>query len=177
MVRLDSTLPLFQTLSWSLQCLAIGRYPTHGPNGEVLTGKRGKLGGLPIAGGATFAFGQMRGDWSYHKTTLALKCYWGSGSICHVCKATVRNYTNFATQHEPRSFENFLSAECIAPRDLPRVGPLLLPHFHPEIIKGRKHKSNNVCNYVFNNLLAGCTLHSINLGVAQAGFLLVFSCK
>lgn len=135
-IRLDTTLPLFQTLSWSLKCLASGRYPSHGPDGSPLTGARAKLAGQAIAGHCTFALCQLRGDWSYHKSSLALKCYWGSKNICHACKAHVTNYSDFTTEHEPRSFENFLSPESIAPADLPRVGMLCLPGFHPELIKG-----------------------------------------
>ena len=80
---------IMRVLTWSLVCLAEGVYPSHGPDGEALTGKRAKLAGktLPKA-----LLVEVRGDWSAFKSAFRLPGWAERESCCYRCSA---NKTNF----------------------------------------------------------------------------------
>lgn len=147
-VRLRTLAPLWRMLAWSFRALASGVHPGTGPDGEPLRGARAALAGTPICGGASCALVELRGDWSWHKQCFAMKAYWGAKQVCHRCQATVATYSDFRLQHELRDVANFLE-EVIDDTDRPHVGLLDMPGFHPSMIRA-------------------CTLHTINLGIAQA---------
>ena len=79
---------VYNRLTWSLNHLFHGRWPTHGPRGERLTSP--KAGSLITPDGKQFAVVEHRGDWSFMKWLFGLKSSWKAGTnapVCYQCRA------------------------------------------------------------------------------------------
>ena len=80
-------------VTWSLNALFEGKFPSCGPEGQVLSGTAAARAGQPICGGAKFSVCQLRGDWAYHKEVFRLRSSWASGTnqpVCFLCPAMSR---------------------------------------------------------------------------------------
>ena len=80
---------IMRVLAWSLTCLAEGVYPSHGPDGEELTGKRAKLAGRALPKGLLV---EVRGDWSAFKSAFRLPGWAERDSCCYRCQADSTNF-------------------------------------------------------------------------------------
>ena len=79
---------VYNRLTWSLNHLFRGRWPTHGPGGEQLTSPN--AGSLVTPDGKEFALVEHRGDWSFMKWVFGLKSSWKAGTnapVCYQCRA------------------------------------------------------------------------------------------
>lgn len=81
---------LYKRITWSLNCLHSGVFPSTGPNGETLEGKKLARAGTPICDGKVFAVTEVRADWVYHKQVLRFQSSWKGGArvpVCFFCPA------------------------------------------------------------------------------------------
>ncbi|CAE7778726.1 unnamed protein product [Symbiodinium sp. CCMP2592] len=89
MVKNSSLDGIMRVLTWSLTCLAEGVYPSHGPDGEELTGKRAKLAGKTLQKALLV---EVRGDWSAFKSAFRLPGWAERVSCCYRCSANKENF-------------------------------------------------------------------------------------
>lgn len=81
---------LYKRITWSLNCLHSGVFPSTGPNGETLEGKKLARAGTPICDGKVFAVTEVRADWVYHKQVLRFQSSWKGGARVPVCFFALR---------------------------------------------------------------------------------------
>lgn len=97
---------LLQVLSWSLNAMQDGRYPSHDHDGRPFSldyyPARAALAGKALSNGSFCGvWAEMRGDWKFLREALHLQQHYGSNDICHRCAATHHGldhgliYTNF----------------------------------------------------------------------------------
>ena len=166
MVKVKDLLPGFETeksiyevLTWSLNALQEGKFPTHNERGLPFTEKDGwrwKMAGKLLANSYVGCWAEMRGDWKWLKEALLLPDNYGSNAkICFKCavlKFTENvgmRYTNFrrdaphrGTIYSNQEFMDILLAACV-------VSPLIfITGFH-------------VTRVVFD------ILHVLDLGIYQ----------
>ena len=75
-------------ITWSINLLFWGLWPTHGPCNEEIDSRR--KGQQITADGRVFALTELRGDWSYFKQLFGLQSSWKAGtnaSVCFKCSA------------------------------------------------------------------------------------------
>ena len=79
---------VYNRITWSLNHLYHGHWPSHGPGGEQLSSPKA---GLPITvDGKQFALVEHRGDWSFLKWVLGFRSSWKAGTnapVCYRCRA------------------------------------------------------------------------------------------
>lgn len=83
---------IFRYLTWALNQLYTGKFPTCGPDGEALTGKAASRAGQWVCpkNKLTFQVTELRGDWLWHKQVFRFRSSWKGGSkqpVCFKCKA------------------------------------------------------------------------------------------
>lgn len=89
---------VYHRIVWSLNCLHSGMYPSTGPNGEQLEGKKKERAGQPICQGMQFSVTEIRADWVYHKQALRFHSSWAGGvtvPVCFLCPAMTRGADRF----------------------------------------------------------------------------------
>ena len=74
-----------KVVAWSLKALAMGQMPEFGPDGEKLSGKRGKSAGQPLPKAALC---EVRADWAFYKATFRFPQHNELGGICFRCRCT-----------------------------------------------------------------------------------------
>ena len=75
-------------ITWSINLLFWGLWPTHGPCNEEIDSPR--KGQQITTDGRVFALTELRGDWSYFKQVFGLQSSWKAGtnaSVCFKCSA------------------------------------------------------------------------------------------
>lgn len=77
-----------KVVAWSLKALAVGVMPMYGPDGERLTGTRGKMAGqmLPKA-----VLAEVRADWAFYKSTFRFPQHNELNGICFRCTCTPKD--------------------------------------------------------------------------------------
>ena len=84
-------LPVWRRITWSLNCAFEGLWPSHGPEGELITGKIARMmAGRPLVPKSftQFACTEIRGDWAWLKETFRFpKCAWNATKTCWKCPA------------------------------------------------------------------------------------------
>jgi hypothetical protein len=134
-----------------MQALLVGVYPTKDPWGAKLTGARGAMAGQLLLGGRTMAVVEYRGDWAWHVSMWAMGTNWASAQVCWICKASKQNCCDFSDaagwRGSDRTRAEFVD-EVVRPGDRIHVTAMSIPGFHPDMI-------------------AVCSLHTVNLGWAQ----------
>ena len=82
---------IYRYLTWALNQLYTGKYPTCGPKGEPLTEKAATKAGTWICQKQwRFQVTELRGDWSWHRQVFRFKGSWKSGvnaPVCFKCRA------------------------------------------------------------------------------------------
>ena len=79
---------VYRRIVWSLNHMFLGQWPTHAPDGSVLTSK--KAGQSLTPDGKMFALTEHRGDWCFFKWVLGFKSSWKAGTnapVCYRCAA------------------------------------------------------------------------------------------
>ncbi len=146
MIKSVTLAPVLKALAWSFNVLLEGRWPSHGPRGDLLTGWRAERAGLSL--GVHAALVEMRGDWEYHVYLHNLKCYWRTHEMCHMCCATQESCSEFseAASWRPtmRSHEQFVAS--VLPTN---------PNALWDIVG------------IDCAMMRWCTMHVMNLGICQ----------
>ena len=98
----DHTLTtLLEAVSWSLNFLADGHWPSRDHKGQPLVGKRAGRQG-PLADGYFAVATEHLGDWKYVKEVFSLNAYYGKSHPCHFCKCCKRpgpgNFADYSTE-------------------------------------------------------------------------------
>ncbi len=87
----QTTEALYKVLAWSLNCLALGMYPTADHNGKLFEegdGDMYTLRGQPLhQRGLRGVWSELRGDWKWQVETFHLDQYYQKSYICHLCRA------------------------------------------------------------------------------------------
>ena len=85
----ETLYPIWQRITWSLNCAYTGLWPTCGPRGEALTGKHARLAGKLLSAGAErYTCTEIRGDWQWFKEVFRFPdCAWNAKKICYKCPA------------------------------------------------------------------------------------------
>ena len=81
--------PLFEYISWALNILFEGRLPGCGFKGMDLPRNLRSTGNGDwlCAAKHRFALTEVRGDWSWHLSSLGIKARWNSKGLCWKCNA------------------------------------------------------------------------------------------
>ena len=136
----ETLLPIWNRITWSLNCSFQGTWPTSGPSGEPLTGLNRKRAGQPLCKqGHQFICSEIRGDWSWLKEQFRFpQCSWTANNICYLCPASCKQNDVCYIHHDEDSGRFWLDRQFnlqqfLNPRT-PRVDPCNLV---PELIKLR----------------------------------------
>ena len=78
---------IWEVLSWSLNSLASGKFPSENHVGAELDSQRASLKGLFLADGLRGVTLQMRGDWQWYCQCLGFPQWNCALSMCWICKA------------------------------------------------------------------------------------------
>ena len=82
---------VFTRLTWSLNVLFTGLYPSCGPHGEALPASQLALAGQSICNNKMkFVCTELRGDWKYHQQVFRFKSSWQATHVCFKCAAKSR---------------------------------------------------------------------------------------
>ena len=116
-------------VSWSLKALAVGVMPMVGPDGERLSGKRGKMAGqvLPQA-----VLAEVRADWAFYKSTFRFPQHNELNGICFRCTCTPKDIRDVSANASWRT--NRLSHWGLLERIL-KQGHELSPLFSAPFVK------------------------------------------
>lgn len=115
-IRKKVNIDVAHVLDWSLRCCASGVFPTHGPEGQELTGWRRAKAGKPLCGGWRAIYFGFRSDMKAHKESNEFQRSYQHNFICERCYATK------AHVHPALSFKNFHKD---APHTVTEVSPEL----------------------------------------------------
>ena len=74
-------------LAWSLRCAAQGKWPSHGPFGEALTGTRAEWSEQVLAGGRRAAYFGFRYDGKARKEANRFQRSYQHNLVCECCLA------------------------------------------------------------------------------------------
>ena len=81
--------PLYQYIAWAFNILYHGRKPSRGYRGMPLASNLQSVGNSDYLcqGKHKFFLSEVRGDWSWHMSSLGLSARWNSKSLCFKCNA------------------------------------------------------------------------------------------
>ena len=143
--------PVWEFLTWSLNCCYIGRYPGQDVNGRAWAGDPRYPPGSDM--GLRCRLWELRGDWKWHQV-FSLRSTWMSDACCHICKATKSkpaelSYVDFTRR--PAWLETRRTHEQFLMEQLPI-----------------ERACNPLC-YAFGfdyRCIRICSMHCVNLGIA-----------
>lgn len=145
---------IMRWVTWSINSMFMGLWPTHGPSGELLNSPKA---GQPLTKSrSTFSLVEIRGDWVFHKQVFGFRSSWKAGvkeSVCFKCDArgtgnpqcqyyhVDENAPCWSNQHDTLQF---------LAREMPDADVCPLPE------SGRKCESTPASTYEYSNLFGTC---------------------
>ncbi len=98
---------IWDVISWSLNALATGKYPSKGHADTQLEGRQREVAGQWLAEGRQGLTLQMRGDWQWFCQCFGFPQWNGAVNMCWICKAGNRQkpWTDFRQTAEWRGTE------------------------------------------------------------------------
>ena len=113
-------LRIMARITWSMNLLWDGLFPSTGPFGEVLSPRLQRLANTPITWGHDrFQVSEIRGDWAWLKKIFRFyHCSWNGVMMCHFCGALSQssdwsklywNFTSNTWQQSKFDLVQFLS--------------------------------------------------------------------